>query len=113
MEGKRDEAHMKKMIMAVLPYVLANFILEALARAGYVSTYTESRGGMMHQSKASLFIVVEADEVNKVIDIIRHNLDPVIHKREADKLANGLTLIDPDKGGSAIFVWDVDQFQTL
>jgi uncharacterized protein YaaQ len=104
---------MKKMVMAVIPEVLSNIVLEGLARAGFVATYGESRGGMMHQSKSSLFIVVEPDEVDQVIHTIRENLDQTFHAKEVDKQSDELTLIDPDKGGSAVFTWDVDRIETL
>ena len=104
---------MKKMIMAVIPLVQSNLVLEALARAGYVATYDESKGGMMHQSKTKLFIAVNADEVDKVIAIIKDNLNTPTIREENPEAIPGLTLIDPEKGGSAVFIWDVERVEIL
>jgi uncharacterized protein YaaQ len=104
---------MKKMIMAVIPQVQSNLVLEALARAGYVATYDESKGGMMHQSKTKLFIVVNEDEVDKVIPIIKDNLKTPEAKDQELEPIPGLTLIDPEKGGSAVFIWDVERVEIL
>ena len=104
---------MKKMIMAVIPQVQSNLVLEALARAGYVATYDEGKGGMMHQSKTKLFIAVNEDELEKVLSIIKENLKTRETKDQAIDSIPGLTFIDPEKGGSAIFIWDVERVETI
>jgi uncharacterized protein YaaQ len=88
-------------------------VLEALARAGYVATYDDSKGGMMHQSKTQLFIAVNEEEVDKVIAIIKENLKLRESKDQALESVPGLTLIDPEKGGSAVFIWDVERVEIL
>jgi len=104
---------MKKMIMAVIPQVQSNLVLESLARAGYVATYDESKGGMMHQSKTQLFIAVDEDEVEKVLAILKENLKNRETKDREMNSIPGLTLIDPEKGGSAVFIWDVERVEIL
>ncbi len=104
---------MKKMIMAVIPQVQSNLVLEALARAGYVATYDEGKGGMMHQSKTKLLVAVNENELEKVIQIIKDNLHAPQTERQQLESIPGLTLIDPEKGGSAVFIWDLERVESI
>jgi uncharacterized protein YaaQ len=104
---------MKKMIMAVIPQVNSNLVLEALARAGFVATYDEARGGMMHQSKTKLYVAVNENEVETVIGIIRENNKNLEVKNPEDEAKPGLILIDPEKGGSAVFIWDIERVEMI
>lgn len=104
---------MKKMILAVIPQTQANLVLEALARKGFTSTYMESRGGLMHQSKRTLFVAVNTSEQKQVIKIIRDNISPVQDKAQANVDESGFSSIDPAFGGTVIFSWDIDHIETF
>ncbi len=60
-----------KMVMAVVARDQADRVLDKLISAGYGATFTESRGGMLRQAQKMLFIAVDADKVDDVLDIIR------------------------------------------
>lgn len=104
---------MKKMILAVVPQTQANLVLEALARKGFTSTYMESRGGLMHQTKRTLFVAVNASEAKQVINIIKSNIAPTLKNGQTESDEAGYSTIDPNVGGTVIFSWDIDHIETF
>ena len=61
---------MMKMVMAVVPRDESDQLLQELVKAGFSATFTDSRGGMLRQSQEMLFIVVETEQVDQVLEII-------------------------------------------
>jgi len=95
---------MMKMVMAVVPRDHSEELLQALVDAGHSATFTESRGGMLRQSQEMIFIVVEEDQVDGVLEIL--------HGGEEGQEALTAEAEEIRKGGRVIFVWDIDRVET-
>ncbi|NLF12902.1 MAG: hypothetical protein GX597_14020 [Anaerolineaceae bacterium] len=101
-----------RMIMAVVPHEQAETVLNKLIEAGYTATFMESRGGMLRQSQLTMFVAVEAQNLDQILEIIRENSSrqvPVASEAEGQ---------DPEQrsiqallGGAAIFVWDLSSIE--
>jgi uncharacterized protein YaaQ len=109
-----------KMVMAIIDREEAARVLEALIAGGYTATFNDSRSGFLRQSKESLFIGVEADQVENVLTIIQNNCRSHVESRESEAEAEtsaGPLRVVPRRtfaqvGSAAVFVWDVDRFET-
>jgi uncharacterized protein YaaQ len=105
-----------KMVMAVIPREEADRVLENLIDAGYGATFTESRGGMLRQAQKMVFVAVQASKLADVVKIIRENCrtevevsSDTIHDGFVD---DGRTPVTTELGGAAVFVWDLERFET-
>jgi len=110
-----------KMVMAIIDREEAARVLEALIAGGYTATFNDSRSGFLRQSKESLYIGVEADQVENVLAIIQNNCRSHVESRESEAEAEVSTGPLPraiprrtfaQVGSAAVFVWDVDRFET-
>jgi uncharacterized protein YaaQ len=108
-----------KMVMAIIDHEEALAVLEALISAGYAATFNDSRSGFLRQSKQTLFLGVEASRVDDVLSIIERNCRSHVESLESDADADaGLVLrVAPRRtfsevGSAAVFVWDIDRFET-
>lgn len=104
-----------KMIMAVIPKIEAETVMDQLIRSGYTATFVESRGGVMRQSQLILFIAVEQENVENVMEIIRNNCHSQINinppRQSAYDTPGGMP-VTADMGGAVIFLWSLDKVQT-
>jgi uncharacterized protein YaaQ len=100
-----------KMIMAIVPKMEAEAVLDHLVEAGHTATYIESRGWVMRQSQLTLYIAVNEEDVEHVMDIIREHchskirINPV-HPSGRDD--GGEAPVQADVGGAVIFMWGLD-----
>jgi uncharacterized protein YaaQ len=95
---------MMKMVMAVVPRDHGEDILQALVEAGFSATFTESRGGMLRQSQQMLFIVLDEDQVEDVLEIVHEGEEARKHEAaESDEIR---------KSGRVVFIWDIDRVET-
>jgi uncharacterized protein YaaQ len=108
-----------KMVMAIVEREEASRVLEALITAGYTATFNDSRSGFLRQSKQTLFIGVQADKVEQVLSIIERNCRSHVESRESgtDETAAPVLRMVPRRtfaevGSAAVFVWDIDRFET-
>lgn len=104
-----------KMIMAVVPKREAEVVMDHLILSGYTATFVESRGGVMRRTQLTLFIAVQRNDVDNVIDIIRTHCRTQIRinpPRQPAQSGNVETPVMADLGGSVIFIWDLDVVQT-
>jgi uncharacterized protein YaaQ len=62
---------MNKMVMAIVPQDRGERVLYELINAGYTATFVETQGGILRQSQLSLFIAIEEDQMEPVLQIIR------------------------------------------
>mgnify|MGYP006293771427 CR=1 FL=1 len=95
---------MMKMVMAVVPRDESDELLQNLVEAGFSATFTDSRGGMLRQSQEMLFIVVEEDRVDPVLEII--------HGGEEERERHAAEEKEIRRSGKVIFVWDIDRVET-
>jgi uncharacterized protein YaaQ len=95
---------MMKMIMAVIPRDQSNQLLQSLVEAGYSATFTESRGGMLRQSQQMLFIVVDEDQVEGVLEIFHGGQDERSRHAAEEK--------EISRSGRVVFVWNIERVET-
>jgi len=95
---------MMKMIMAVIPRDQSNQLLQSLVDAGYSATFTESRGGMLRQSQQMLFIVVDEDQVEGVLEIFQVGQEKRGRPAAKEK--------EISRSGRVVFVWNIDRVET-
>ena len=110
---------MMKMVMAIVDREEAPRVLEALISGGHTATFSDSRSGFLRQSKEMLFIGVEGDRVEDVLTIIQNNCRSHVESREseAEGEEGAVPRVMPRRtfaqvGSAAVFVWDVDRFET-
>jgi len=107
-----------KMVMAILPRDEAEGVLHTLVSAGHTATFTESRGGMLRQAQQTLFIAVEEQDLQTVLDIVR----PDLSKAEEDAQTGALEAFGPEAtpssppivsplGGTVVFIWDIERYE--
>ena len=104
-----------KMVMAVVPRDEAEHVLEALVAAGFTATFTESRGGMLRQAQYTLFIAVENKVLERVLTIIQDSCHSQVCVESSEPGEPSLLSRAPvtaELGGAAVFIWDLDHFQT-
>jgi uncharacterized protein YaaQ len=105
-----------KMVMVVIPANAAENLLDALVNAGHTATYAETRGGMLRQSQYSLFIVVNNQQLDEVLGIIRDNCHTRVEmkthpfKNQDTQEKQALTA---DIGGAIAFVWEIESIETF
>lgn len=104
-----------KMIMAVISKKSGEKVLESLVDAGFMATFSETRGGMLRQSQLSIFLGVEDDAVPKVLEIIKRNykLQKSVHQVKADQDED---VPVPETGSfqlgnAAVFIWQLDKIE--
>ncbi len=95
---------MMKMIMAVIPRDQSNQLLQSLVEAGYSATFTESRGGMLRQSQQMLFIVVDEDQVEGVLEIF--------HGGQGERSRHAAEEKEISRSGRVVFVWNIERVET-
>ncbi len=111
-----------KMVMAIIDRDESSRVLEALIAAGYTATFNDSRSGFLRQSKQTLFMGVQASKVDDVLSIIERNCRSHVESRQsdADVEAQAGTVLQmaprrtfAEVGSAAVFVWDIDRFETF
>jgi len=104
-----------KMIMAVVLREEARHVLDALVKAGFTATFTESRGGMLRQAQYLLFIAVDQGKVDRVLKLIRENCHSQVRVGPTEMEGSPAQRPPTSRakvGGAVVFVWDLDQFET-
>ena len=91
-----------KLIIAVVQDEDAQKLILKLMKAGYGVTKLATTGGFLKSGNTTLFIGVEDEEVNEVVELIKNIC--VSKKVETDEKAQ-VTV-----GGANLFVIDIDQY---
>ncbi len=105
-----------KMVLAIIHDEDAHALLSKLNKSGHMATKLSSTGGLLRTGNTTIFVGVEEEEVEVVLDIIK---DTCKTKKE-------LTVMNPPVinmvesympypvevtvGGATIFVLDVDKY---
>jgi uncharacterized protein YaaQ len=104
-----------KMVMAVIARDEAEGVLQTLIAAGFAATFTKSRGGVLRQAQQMLFIAVEAEDVERVLSIIREHCHSQVHVEpsasQEDSLLSSVPSVTAQLGGAVAIVWDLDRFE--
>ena len=103
-----------KMVMAILPYDEAEFVMNALIIAGYGTTFANTYGGMLRQSQLTIFTAVENDQLDAALCIIRDNcrVDVIEMSKNSGPLDSDTGRRGSKKaGGAVVFCWDIDRME--
>jgi uncharacterized protein YaaQ len=105
---------MMKMVMAVVPRDQAGPVLNGLIAEGYVATFTESRGGFLRQAQHIVFIAVKETDVDEVLGIIKDYCRGEVQVQSAQEAMSEFAkeATPAEVGGAAVFVWDLERFET-
>lgn len=108
-----------KMIITIIHDEDSHKLVEKLYNAGFSSTKLASTGGLLRTGNTTLFIGVEEDQVDEVIEIIKATCQTT--KRIS--LINPPTSAMPEGympypievlvGGATLFVLDVDKYMKI
>ena len=98
-----------KMVMAIMPRGEAESVLQALVAANHTATYVETRGGMLRQAQMTLFIAVEAQDLEQVMGIIKSTCrsEAVVESVDREGVSGTPMPARPRLGGAVVFIWDV------
>lgn len=100
---------MKKMMMAIVPRDQAKPLLESLVDAGYSTTFTESRGGMLRRTQQIIFIIVDDEKVDQAMKIFsgeseKYSVQRTFGEKPEKEQKSSLS-------GTVVFVWDINQME--
>jgi uncharacterized protein YaaQ len=107
----------RKMVMAVVSRDQSDRVLDSLISAGYGATFIESRGGMLRQAQVMIFIAVDSESVDDVVQTIRRTCRTTVAVSERQAGGGGLLTSDAETttaevGYAVVFVWDLERFET-
>jgi uncharacterized protein YaaQ len=106
---------MKKMLMVVVPHEEAEYVLDALIKAGHSATFTETRGGMLRQSQLTLYIAIEEEQLEEVLGIVRDNCHVEVQvgsSSQGNERSLGPVPVTTGLGGAVVFIWNLEQLVT-
>jgi uncharacterized protein YaaQ len=96
---------MKKLIIAVVQNEDADGVVDALLEAEFRATRLASTGGFLRRGNTTLMIGADEDQVDAVLDLIRH------HARSATSPADAAD--GPQPAAATVFVLDLEEYQRL
>jgi len=102
-----------KMVMAVVPKAEASAVIDALVAIGHTATFAEARGGVLRQASQALFIAVEDDDLDKVLNVIRRDCRSRVSLASTEVMTGEPTVTVSETaeiGGAVVFVWDLAGF---
>jgi len=102
-----------KMVMAVVPRDESEAILRALISAGHTATFTDSRGGMLRQAQETLFIAVEEQSLQTILDIVQPAGNPTVtdgQMQTTEAFSSQRPQGVPLGGRTVVFVWDIERY---
>lgn len=105
----------KKMMMVLVPRDEAEYVLNALINAGFTATFTETEGGVLRQSQLTMFIIVNDNEVERVLALISENcrVDVAVTQRESSGgFSIGSAPVVTGVGGAIVFIWTIERIET-
>lgn len=108
-----------KLVIAVVQGEDADKTVQALADNGMPVTKVQSSGGFLQQGNATLFVGVEIEKVERVIELIKENsrersqyMTPIPPMVEPGEFVMPYP-VEVQVGGATVFVVDVDRFEKL
>lgn len=108
-----------KSIVAIVQSDDVGSLTDALREKNFQSTLISSTGGFLREGNATLFIGVEDDQVDTVLEIIRENcttrtqfVNPMPPVMEPGELYMPQP-VEVQVGGATIFVYNVERYEKL
>jgi uncharacterized protein YaaQ len=106
-----------KLIVSIINSDDARGLTDALMREGYRATTIGTTGGFLRQGNATLLIGTEDENVDEVLEIIRHNcrtrsqyVNPMPPVMESGELYMP-SPVEVQVGGAVVFVLNIDRAQ--
>jgi len=104
-----------KLIIAVIQDKDVPKLMDALVRAGYSATKLASTGGFLREGNSTIFIGVDDDEIENVLEIVKDNC------RAREQLVTPITPVGPAEsyvpypvgvmvGGATVFILPIERF---
>ncbi len=107
---------MLKLILAVVEDDDATVLMDALIEEKFSVTKLASTGGFLLRGNTTLLIGVDADQVDRVLHIIRRvcvRRKKLMPQAPSEIPATVPMPIEVESGGAAVWVVDVDQFHRI
>lgn len=109
-----------KLIVAIVQDVDSGPVLNALMGQGYRATKISSTGGFLVRGNSSIFIGVQDDRVESVLNILKKHcharrefVSPVVPLGEAAAARHWVQPLEVEVGGATVFVLQVERFEQL
>lgn len=102
-----------KMVMIVIPKEEAADVLDELVAKGFTATYNESKGGVLHQTRITMYVAIEDKDLDTVLDLVRgycHSCVSLADDDEVTAPGGAHALHTAEVGGAVVFVWDLQRF---
>lgn len=105
-----------KLILAIIHDEEAHYLMENLTKAGFSATKLASTGGFLRTGNTTLFIGVDDNKVNEVLEIIKSICKTTkqmsLLNQPISSMPEGYLSypIEVTVGGAILFVIDVEQF---
>jgi uncharacterized protein YaaQ len=106
-----------KLIMSIVNSDDAHPLLDVLSREGHRATMISTTGGFLREGNSTIFIGVDDQLIQKVLDVIRDNchtrtqfVNPLPPIMEPGELYMP-TPVEVQVGGATVFVLNVDRFE--
>lgn len=108
-----------KLVFAVVQSQDVDACADALTAAGFVCTRFSTQGGFLESSNCTLMTGVDDEQVDEVLEILRHRAKRRVELLESTMpLAGALTPVmapplDVEVGGATVFVVPLDRLEKL
>jgi uncharacterized protein YaaQ len=102
-----------KLIAAIVQDRDADELLDGLMETGFRATKIQTTGGFLRGSSNLILIGVEAEGVDRALDVIRDHCQTriqLVHPDDAPYLA---APIEVSVGGAIVFVWELERAERL
>jgi uncharacterized protein YaaQ len=104
-----------KLVIAVIQNQDTDTLFRSLAAEGLRATRVASSGGYLRNANATVFIGVEADRLERCLEIVRSTCHQRVHRMPSGAMAEmgdlDLESITPvQQGGGVLFVMPVERF---
>lgn len=104
-----------KLIISIVQREDSDALLKALTEAGHKATLVSTTGGFLREGNATLFVGVESDGVEEVLELVRENchkrtryLSPIVPVTEPSEFYIPQP-VELEVGGATVFVIDVER----
>ncbi|MEM7034971.1 MAG: cyclic-di-AMP receptor [Chloroflexota bacterium] len=105
-----------KLVISIVHHDDSRKLIDTLLQHGHRATVISTTGGFLKEGNATVFVGVEDDSLNDVLDVIKQNcrtrsqhinpLPPIMEPGEMFVPSP----IEVEVGGATVFVIDVEQF---
>jgi uncharacterized protein YaaQ len=106
-----------KLIISIVHRDDSDALLKALTEGGHKATLVSTTGGFLREGNATVFVGVENDKVEEVLELVRENchqrtryLSPIVPVTEPSEFYIPQP-VELEVGGATVFVIDVERHE--